>query len=149
MESAAVVTRLEGPDAVVELRHAAGGCGRCHEAGGCGGGSVIGQVFRPSCRTFRLPNSIGAQPGDPVVVRMDEGEMLRVALAVYLLPVVLLVVGAFAALAWSTQPGDADALIGGGAGLASGIALLVAFQARERRLGRLQPTLARPLHAES
>ena len=150
MDSAAVVTRLEGTDAVVELLRAAGGCGRCHEAGGCGGGSsVIGQMFRPSCRTFRLPNSIGAQPGDQVLVRMGEGQVLRVALAVYLLPVVLLVAGAFAALALSAHPGDGEALIGGGTGLASGIALLAAFQARERRLGRLQPILARPPHADS
>lgn len=150
MESAAVVTRLEGADAVVELQHSAGGCGRCHEAGGCGGGSsVIGQLFRPSCRTFRLRNSIGAQPGDQVLVRMGEGEVLRVALAVYLLPIVLLVAGAFASMAMSAQPSDADALIGGGVGLASGIALLVAFQARARRHGRLQPTLARPSHVQS
>jgi len=149
MESAAVVTRLEGPDAVVEVLRAGAGCGRCHEAGGCGGSSVIGQMFRPSCRIFRLPNSIGARPGDHVLVRMGEGQVLRVALAVYLLPVVLLVAGAFAAMALSANPGDGVALVGGGSGLASGIALVMVFQARERRRGRLQPILARPSQSDS
>jgi sigma-E factor negative regulatory protein RseC len=144
MESEATVIRLEGADALVELLQASGGCGRCHEAGGCGGGaSAIGQMLGPRCRIFRVRNSIQALPGDRVVVRMGEKEILRVALAVYLLPVILLVAGAYAAMALSASPGDAGAMIGAIAGLAAGIASVMVFQARERRLGRLQPVLAR------
>jgi sigma-E factor negative regulatory protein RseC len=142
METEAIVTRLDGPYAMVELTRPGGGCGRCQEPGGCGG-SVLGQVFGPGCRAFRLANTINARPGEKVLVRLGEGNMLRVALMVYLVPIVLLVAGAFAGMALADAPGDQAALIGAGFGLFFGIVLIALFQARSRRGGRLQPVLTR------
>ena len=35
MEQEAIVTRVEGEHAYIEVGGASSGCGRCHEAGGC------------------------------------------------------------------------------------------------------------------
>jgi sigma-E factor negative regulatory protein RseC len=147
MESEARVVSVDGTDALVELVHPNGGCGRCHEAGGCGAGaSVLGQMLGPRCATYRVSNSIQALPGERVLVRMGGQEILRVALAVYLLPVVLVVAGAYLAMAVSVAPGDGVGIIGAVTGFVVGIGAVIAFQARENRLNRLRPVLVRIPH---
>lgn len=143
MEAQAIVRHVDGSDAVIELAGRSGGCGRCHEPGGCGGGSVIGQVFGPRCTIFRVPNTIDAKPGDRVVVRLVDGDMLRAALMVYLLPVALLVAGAFLGLALAENAGDGATFLGGALGFLLALVAVVRFQARERGRGRLQPVLRR------
>jgi sigma-E factor negative regulatory protein RseC len=142
MQSEARVTRLDGDDAIVELAGpSAGGCGRCHEPGGCGGSSVIGQVFGPRTRSFRIPNVIGVLPGEAVLVELGEGMLWRVAVMAYLLPVMLLVLGAFVAM--TLFPAAADLAAAAGGALGFGLAMLAAarFQARRRR--SLEPAMLR------
>lgn len=144
MEAEAIVREVAGLDAVVEMSNRTGGCGRCHEPGGCGGGSgLFGQFFGSRRRVFRVANSIDAQVGDRVLVLLSEGEVFRTALAVYFLPVLLLVVGAFAGMAINTSPGDGAAFLGGFVGFAVGVAGAFWFQTRARDLGQLKPVLAR------
>ncbi len=142
MEREAVVTRVEGALAVIEVGAAGEGCGRCSEPGGCRG-SVLTQAFGASCRTFRVPNTIQASAGDRVVVRLGERDMLRVALMVYLLPVAALVAGAFLGMTMAPDAGDRAALAGAACGLAAAVVALARFHRRERRKGALQPVLAR------
>jgi sigma-E factor negative regulatory protein RseC len=151
MEIEAVVTGIEGTDAVVELDRRTGGCGRCHESGGCGGGgSLLGSFFGPRSKTFRVGNPIGAQIGERVLLRLGDREFLYTALAVYLLPAALLVTGAFAGMAVADVPGDIPALAGGLVGFAGGAVAVTFYQARARRLGRCLPVLIRrPLCSDS
>lgn len=136
------VTRLDGDYAIVELTgRSGGGCGRCHEPGGCGGSAVIGQLFGPRRTSFRVPNVIGATPGEPVFVELGDGALLKVALMVYLLPVLLLVAGAFLGMALVPVSGDLAAAAGGAIGLALAVAAVVRFQSR--RWQTLEPVLAR------
>lgn len=122
MEQEAIVARIEGDQAYVEVAGAGSGCGRCHEAGGCQSG-VLGQIFRQAPRQFRMANSIGAAPGERVVVMVADGAMLRAALLTYLVPVVLLIIGAFAGtLLGGAASADAGALLGGMLGLAVAVA---------------------------
>jgi sigma-E factor negative regulatory protein RseC len=122
MEQEAIVARIEGDQAYVEVAGAGSGCGRCHEAGGCQSG-VLGQIFRRAPRQFRMGNSIGAAPGERVVVMVADGAMLRAALLTYLVPVVLLIIGAFAGtILGGAASADAGALLGALLGLAVAVA---------------------------
>lgn len=115
IEARAVVVRLEGEHAWVQVSEQAGGCGRCDEPGGCR--SVkISNLFKPPTETFRLPNPIGARPGDSVRVCIDDGAPLRAALASYALGAVLMVAGG-AAGALAGGGGDAGVLAGALGGL--------------------------------
>jgi sigma-E factor negative regulatory protein RseC len=143
MEAQAIVRQVEGSDAVIELASRSGGCGRCHEPGGCGGSSVVGQVFGPRCSVFRVPNTIDAKPGEQVLVRLGDRDMLRAALMVYFLPIVMLVAGAFLGLTLAENAGDRATFLGGALGFVAALVAVVRFQARERTRGRLQPVLTR------
>lgn len=141
MEQEAIVARIEGDHAYIEVGSAQG-CGRCHEAGGCQSG-VLGRIFRQTPRQFRIRNTIHAAPGERVIVQVADGTMLRAALVVYLLPVLLLVAGAFAGMALGgTANADGGTLVGALVGIAAagGIGFLV----HKRPAGQaMQPVLLR------
>lgn len=123
IEAAAVVERLDGGHAWVRVQGRSGGCGRCDEPGGCRSAGIA-YAFNAPKTLFKVPNRIGAQAGDAVQLRMQDGVPLRGALLSYGLGVALLVAGAaigHAALAAGLQ--DAGAAGGGIAGLL--VALLV------------------------
>jgi sigma-E factor negative regulatory protein RseC len=144
MEAEAVVTRIEGTDAMVEVGHRSTGCGRCHEPGGCGGGSnLFGQLFGTRTSIFRVRNSIGAQVGERVLVGVGDREILRTALVTYFLPIVLLVAGAFGGMALAETPNDSAAFTGGLFGFAAGVLAVTIYQWRARKSGSLQPILMR------
>ncbi|MBI3141083.1 MAG: SoxR reducing system RseC family protein [Rhodocyclales bacterium] len=143
IEQEAIVARVEGDQAYIEVGGQGSGCGRCHEAGGCQSG-LLTQLFRPGPRHFRIDNRIGAEPGERVVVRVAEGATLRAALLVYLIPVLFLVAGAFAgtALGGGSASADGAALLGALLGLGAGA--LVSFALRKGRPGKaMQPLLVR------
>lgn len=118
MKQEAIVARIEGDQAYVEVAGAGQGCGRCHEAGGCQSG-ILSQMFRQAPRQFRIHNTIGAAPGEHVVVCVAEGATLRAALLAYLVPVLLLIAGAFAGTIFGgAENADAGALLGSLFGLA-------------------------------
>lgn len=141
MDQEAIVARLDGDHAYVEVGGA--GCGRCHETGGCQSG-MLGQLFRTRPRLFRLANSIGAVPGDPVVVRVAEGAALRAALLIYALPVAFLLLGAVAGTALGDAANnDAAAAIGALSGFVVGV--LSGLTLRKVSISRIaQPVLLRP-----
>lgn len=115
IEARAQVLRVQGDQAWVRVSEQPGGCGRCDEPGGCR--SVkISNVFRPARDEFRVPNSIGARPGDTVRICMNDGAPLRAALASYGLGAVLMV-GGGAAAAMFGDGGDPAVLGGTLAGL--------------------------------
>lgn len=143
MDQEAIVVRIEGEHAYVEVGGAAGGCGRCHETGGCQGG-VLGQVFSSKPRLFRIANRIGAIPGDRVVVAVAEGATLRAALLAYVLPVLSILLGAAAGTALGEAAGnnDASTAMGALAGLAIGV--LAGLTLRRARIGKIaEPVIIR------
>ena len=115
MESEAVVARLDGQIACVEVKQVGAGCGHCHEAGGCGS-SLLSQPLGGNRRWYRLPNTIGAAPGDSVVISVREGAVLSASLLAYMLPVLLAIIGAALGTALATS--DIAAVLGAGFGLA-------------------------------
>lgn len=140
MEQEAVVASVAGKHAYLEL--GGGGCAHCHQAGGCQSG-VLGRMFRAGPRQFRIPNSIGAAPGDHVIVRVAKGATLRAALVAYVLPVLLLLFGAIAGNAiGDTGGGDVATAIGALSGFALGV--LSGLTLRKTSIVRIEsPTLLR------
>jgi len=91
----AIVVRLEGRDAWVEAAGPAPACGSCQQAGRCGSfAQSDGRSGKPLL--IRLPNTIGARPGDRVVIRADDGVVLRAAWLAYGVPLILALAGALA-----------------------------------------------------
>ena len=107
----AVVRALDGGDALVEVE--SGGCGRCHEAGGCGGQQLT-QMFCGGAKSYRVANTVGAQPGDRVQIAIGAGRIRQTANLAYGLPLLALLGGAFAGLGLA---GEAGAMLGAAGGL--------------------------------
>lgn len=92
IEEQATVTAVHGALAeVVTLRRSA--CGSCNAKGGCGT-SLLATWFPQRTLRFRLANVIGANPGDTVLLGLDEGFLQRGSLLLYGLPLVGLLLGA-------------------------------------------------------
>ena len=100
-------------------------CHRCFEGEGCGAG-VFSRLFSRQAAELALPNHQGLAVGQAVRVGIGAGDMVMVALIVYLLPVLafILVAALTATLAQSLWVQD---LIGLATGSAA--ALLVAYGA--------------------
>jgi positive regulator of sigma E activity len=140
MDQDAIVARIEGDHAYVEVGGAGAGCGRCYETGGCQSG-ILGQMFSSKPRLFRIANQIGAAPGDHVVVRVAGGATLRAALRTYLLPALFLLLGAVAGTVLG-ENSDAAAALGALSGLAIGV--LAGLTLRRARIGKIaEPVLIR------
>lgn len=144
MDQEAVIVRVEGDHACVEVGGAGAGCGHCHEAGGCQSG-ILGQLFRNKPRQFHIANTIKAVPGEHVIVRVSDGATLHAALLTYALPVLFLLLGAIAGTAMGdtgTASSDAAAALGALGGIAIGV--LTGLTLRKSRIGKVgEPVLIR------
>jgi len=110
-------------------------CGSCAAAGACGT-SLLDRFFarRPVLTVY---NSVGAGPGDSVVVGFPEQALLAASFATYLVPLLGMIAGAMGAAYLSEQvlPDSVRGLsvLGGAGGLAAGLGWLGRFsRARER-----------------
>ena len=133
MRVAGVVQRVEAGLAWVEVE-SAGGCGRCHEPGGCGGVNIV-RPLDGKAKVFRLPNDVGAAPGDRVGVVIEDGLALKAAMLAYGLPVLSVLAGAAMGTALSV-PGRED--LGAVLGVLCGAGLAYLF-GRGRWQGRVSP----------
>jgi len=131
MEAGAVVRKIEGGDALVEVQEEQA-CGHCHESEGCGSRLLIQLLGPGQQRIYRVRNDIGAVAGDSVIVTVPEGAVLQASFFSYMLPVALVIVGAAVASFISPNPAAADgyALAGAGIGLVIGMACLRLAQHR-------------------
>ena len=115
MQQQVQVSRVfpDGDCEVFVLRESA--CsGDCHKCSGCG--APTQQVF------VRAKNAIGARPGDRVIVTSRTAEVLPAMFVVYILPLVLMLCGYFAARALGIPAGLLAC-----AGFALGVAVVVAY----------------------
>lgn len=114
-ESEAVVVRVADDLAYIEVRDAVSACGSCGDKGRCG-------KSQAGPRHYAVRNTVGAAPGDIVVVSVPEGAVLRAAALSYLMPLLFLFAGALVAAA---QWGDGlPAVLGAALGLAAGLGVL-------------------------
>lgn len=121
-EREGAITAVSAGFLVVELAPLTG-CGRCQEKDGCGRSAAAPP------RRYVLPDTINARVGEKVIVSVAGGAVLNAALWVYLLPLILLFVGAFVG---ENLGGDSSAIGGALVGLAVGFIVL-------RRVSRRAP----------
>ena len=125
LESEAIVVSVKHGVTLVEPQ-ASGGCGKSNCATqGCST-AVLTQLFSQKPKALEVSNPIAATIGDRVVVGLHEQAFLKTAIAVYLLPLGALLLGATLGMAWagSSEAGDLYAGIGALLGLAASVALL-------------------------
>ena len=120
-ESDAVVVRLEGDYAWVDVQASCSSC----SATGCGLGSGKGRALQ------KVRNETGARVGDQVTLVIPEGAVTRAAFFCYLLPVAMVLAGAASGMALADRSGAIGGVI---FGLAAGWLSL-------RIAGRREPEL--------
>lgn len=125
MTQNAVVRRLVGNQAEIEV-HRASACG--HDCEQCGGGCSV--MVKSGPVVVLADNPLGARPGDRVVVESSAGSILGFAAVVYLLPLALFFAGYFIACALGA--GEAAALGCGGACFVLSVVIAVAVDRRAR-----------------
>ncbi len=105
LETQAIVIRVGEGVAYVETRRQSG-CGHCDSKNGCATSS-IGKLFGADGARFRALNPVGAGVGDSVLIGVEDGALFKSSLAVYLVPLLLVILGA--AWAGSVAPSSAAA----------------------------------------
>jgi sigma-E factor negative regulatory protein RseC len=145
IESQARVVQVEGEVAYVAAEREAG-CSSCSASGGCGV-TALGKMFGVKPKLFQALNPIGALTGEQVVIGLEEGALLKGSIAVYLVPLLLLVGGAGVASYLGTDAGTRDgyAVLGAGVGLLLGMVWLKLFSGAVGVSRRFQPVILRRL----
>lgn len=140
IETQAVVVKIEDAVAYVQAERKSS-CSGCSESS-CGT-SVLANFFGQKTPLYRARNDVGAKVGDRVVVGVNETALFQGTLLLYLLPLLLLFIGALigAAMAATAEARDGYAVAGAALGLAAGFAWLKVFSARIGSGGRYQPVI--------
>lgn len=139
LQKRAVVIEIHKKYALVQAIQA-NGCEQC--AGkGCGS-SKLAQLFCSKPRLFQVDNQINASIGDQVIISIADGAVLRGIGLVYMLPLLLLLVGAVLGntLVSQAEQRDGYAAIGALLGLAIGFSLARWISVRQTR-SRFQPCI--------
>jgi sigma-E factor negative regulatory protein RseC len=141
LETRAIVVRLDGQHALVQADQG-NGCEQCNGKG-CGTGK-LSRLFCSKPRQFRVDNPINADIDDEVIISVAEGAILHGIGMVYLLPLMLLVIGAMLGNQWADQAEQRDAYsaVGALSGLVVGF-VLAKWVLFRRTSSRFQPYIAR------
>lgn len=108
IEETATVVKCEGKFAWVEAQRQTT-CGNCAASKGCGT-SVLAKVVGKKAARMRAMNPIEAHVGDTVIVGLNEAALLKGSLAVYLLPLLFMLLFALTGqvvakqMIWQTEP---------------------------------------------
>lgn len=142
METQARVMAVEPGAALVEPMEPSG-CSACGTTGGCGV-NRIGQIFILKSKRYRVLDPVGSRVGEAVVVRVEDGAVLRGSAAVYMLPLLLVFVGALLAAHYAPLASrDVWSIAGAAGGFVLGALWLALFSQRAARDARFQPVILR------
>lgn len=125
IEEFAVVTHCQQNVAELEIERKTA-CSICGQTRGCGN-ATWGKLLGHKSTTLRVPNTLGAQVGDSVVVGIDERVVLRSVFFLYVIPLLSLVV--FSVLADALS--DRQLYVG----IAACLGLLLGFVVVKRVVG--------------
>lgn len=141
LETRAIVVKVDGRNAMVRA-DTANGCGHC-DGKGCGASKLSG-LFCSKPRQFEARNQIDAVVGDEVIVTVADGAVFRGIGQVYLIPLILLVVGAMLGSNLSHSPSSSDAYsaLGALSGLIVGFIIAKCYSVRPTG-DRYRPSISR------
>lgn len=138
IETRALVLRVDGGCAMVATDRTAG-CGHCESVKGCASG-MPSRLFCFKSRPLTVLNPVGAEPGERVVIGIQDGVLLKSSIAAYLMPLALLLFGALAGAFWVQNPAnDAYSALGALIGLGTGLAWMRLYSMRNRFSCDFQP----------
>ena len=144
IEETAHVVAADGEFVWVETRRQST-CGSCAAKQGCGT-SALAKVLGNRLARVRAINHGVAQVGDQVVIGIDEQALVRGSLAIYLVPLAGLLLGAVVGALMSTRllvTGEGLTIGLGIAGLLLGLAWVRGFTRRIHNDSRYQPVVIR------
>jgi sigma-E factor negative regulatory protein RseC len=124
VEEQGVVIQVRNGFVEVEAQRGSA-CGGCGEKGACATGA-LGRLFSRRHRLW-IRNSIGAAPGDAVVMGMRDDDVLGLSASAYMVPVVGLILGAGAGetlVRTLAMASELPVILGAAAGLALGLSLV-------------------------
>lgn len=143
LEETAQVVRVEDGEIWVETERKST-CSSCSAQNGCGT-SVLARVLGRRRTQIRVLSDLALKPGDRVTIGIREQALVRGSLAVYAVPILLLLLGALVgelgARQFLWQNGEPASVILGIAGLAAGLFWLKSFTRRIRDDGQYQPVV--------
>jgi sigma-E factor negative regulatory protein RseC len=141
IEERATVVRVEGVHAWVETqRHSA--CGQCGARSGCGT-ATLAKVLGRRRTQLRVLNPVGAETGDEVTVGIREQALLRGSLAVYAVPLLLMIALAMLGglIAGDSTYREGLSVAFGGLGLLAGLVWMALFSRAIATDPRYQPVI--------
>ncbi|MHB1678460.1 MAG: SoxR reducing system RseC family protein [Sulfuriferula sp.] len=126
-----------------------GSCSSCAssesetESGGCGAGK-IGQIFTLKSKKYQVIDTLGSRTGDEVIIGIADGSVLRGSAAVYMLPLLLIFIGAILGSQFAPAPQrDLASIAGAACGFIIGAIWLIRFSRRASSDPRFQPVILR------
>lgn len=147
IEEIATVVGTEGRFAWVNAARGTS-CGTCSAQEGCGT-AALSRVLGQRQAQVRALNSIGAKVGDEVIVGIEERALVQGSVAVYLVPLLGLLLGGglgeLVAGRMSPVYAEPAATVLGTLGLVAGLLWLRGFGRRIRKDLRYQPVVVRKL----
>lgn len=123
-------------------------CGECSVSKGCGTGA-LSKVLGRRAVEMRALNTVGAEPGDRVVIGIAESALVRGSMAVYLVPLLVMLAGGILGenlapqLGWSSV--DVASVVFGAVGLLVGFMWARIFSGKAARDTRYHPVTLKRL----
>jgi len=148
LETEAIVVKIDDKVAYVETQRPSG-CGHCDPQKGCAT-STLTKFFGGKSTFFKALNPVKAQIGDAVIIGVEDGAVLKSALAVYFIPLIFVLSGAGLGnfLAASIALRDFYSIIGAGLGLAISFAWIKVYTRFAGSSRFFQPVVLRKVSAE-
>lgn len=144
IEERARVIAIEGEIAWVETQRQST-CGACSAKNSCGS-SLLERFVGQRSNRLAVSRVADIKEGDEVILGLEEGSLLRGSFAVYMLPLLLMLLMAVIAqilLPDSGLTSEAAAILGGAAGLGLGLFWLKGYAKRALISGRFRPVVLR------
>lgn len=147
LEETAQIVAVEGAEVWVETERRSS-CSSCAVSSGCGSAALAKVLGRRRSRVRAL-SDIPLSVGDRVVIGIQEQAVVRGSLAVYAVPVAMLLLGAglgeLGASRFLWHNAELASVVLGIAGLAGGLWWLKRFSRRIRHSAEYQPVVLRRL----
>lgn len=147
LEESAQVVYVKGADVWVETQRKSA-CSSCEAQNGCGT-SILSKVLGKRRSLIRVLTGLDLQPGDRVVVGIREQALVRGSVAVYAVPITLMLLGAIGGELGAQQnlwsSGEPASIVLGLAGLGAGLYWLSRFTRQIRNDHEYQPVVLRKL----
>ena len=146
IEERARVVAVDGDSVLLQTQRQTS-CGSCEVKSGCGT-SVLAGIVGQKITQLKLPNTLGAKPGDEVLLGMSENALVTGSLLVYVIPLLMLLLGALAGELVATQLGmDVELMpvVGGALGFVLAILLVRGWLQRTSTGLQMQPVMLRIL----